>query len=96
MNCGTCGGRKHAAMSTSPANSDDRLGQVAQSFRSAKDEGLLSALSSVPDFPFADATRHPVDRKSDDQAQPATTSPLEMTGDGDVETVSDDRLRSAH
>ena len=71
-------------MSTFPANSDDRLGQVAQSFRSAKDEGLLSVLSSVPDLPFADATSHPVDRKSDDQAQPATTSPLEMTGDGDV------------
>ena len=71
-------------MSTSPVNSDDKLGQVAQSFRCAKDEGLLSALPSVPDSPFADATSRPVDRKSDHQAQPATTLPPEMTGDGDV------------
>jgi hypothetical protein len=62
-------------MSTSPVNSDDRLGPVAQSFRCAKDEGLLSALACVPNFPFGDATTHVVDRKSDDHhAQPATTS----------------------
>jgi hypothetical protein len=71
-------------MSTSSANSDDRLGRVAQPLRCTKDEGLLSALSSVPDFAFADATGHPVDRKSDVQAQPATRSSLEMTGDSDV------------
>ncbi len=47
VNFGACGGRKHAAVSTSPANSDDKLGQVAQSFRCAKDESLLSALPSV-------------------------------------------------
>ena len=74
MNFGACGGRKHAVMSTSPTNSDDRLGQVAQPFRCAKDESLLSALSSVPDFPFADATCHPVDRQSDNRAEAATTS----------------------
>src|SRR6266849_4105184 len=59
-------------MNTSPANSDDRLGQVALSYGGAKDESLLRALSSVPNFPFGDATSHPVDRKSG-QAQPATT-----------------------
>jgi len=74
-------------MSTSPANADDRLGHLAQSFRCAKDEGLLSALSAVPDFPFGDATSHPVDRKSDDHAQPATilSPPLcspPLAGDG--------------
>jgi len=71
-------------MSTSSANSDDRLGDVAQSFRCAKDEGLLSALSSVPNFPFGDATSHPVDRKSDDHMQPATTLSPEMAGDSGV------------
>src|SRR5262245_17633889 len=71
-------------MSTSSANSDDKLGQVAQPFRCVKDEGLLSALSSVPDFAFADAASRPVDCKSDTQAPPATTSSLEMTGDNDV------------
>jgi len=71
-------------MSTSSANSDDRLGQVDQPLRCAKDEGLLSALSSVPDFAFADATSHPVDRKSDVQERPATGPSLEMTGDTDV------------
>jgi len=71
-------------MSTSSANSDDRLGDVAQSFRCAKDEGLLSALSSVPNFPFGDATSHPVDRKSDDHVQPATTLSPEMAGDSVV------------
>jgi YARHG domain len=74
VNFGACGGRKHVAMSTSPANSDDRLSQVAQSFRCTKDEGLLSALSGVPNFPFGDATTHGVDRKSDDHAQAATPS----------------------
>jgi YARHG domain len=74
VNFGACGGRKHVGMSTSPANSDDRLSQVAQSFRSRKDEGLLSALSGVPNFPFGDATTHVVDRKSDDLAQAATPS----------------------
>jgi len=71
-------------MSTSSANSDDRLGDVAQSFRCAKDEGLLSALSSVPNFPFGDATSHRVDRKSDDHVQPATTLSPEMAGDSVV------------
>ena len=80
-NFGARGGRKHVAMSTSSANSDDRLGHVAQPLRCTKDEGLLSALSSVPDFAFADATSHPVDRKGDGQAEPATRSSLEMTGD---------------
>src|SRR6267154_5496840 len=84
VNFGACGGRKHVAMSTSSANSDDRLGDVAQSFRCAKDEGLLSALSSVPNFPFGDATSHPVDRKSDDHMQPATTLSPEMAGDSGV------------
>jgi YARHG domain len=84
VNFGACSGRKHAAMSTSPTNSEDRLSQAAQSFGYGKDEGLLSALSSVPNFPFADATSHPVDRKSDDQAQPATTAPMEIAGDSDV------------
>src|SRR5258708_36379567 len=72
-------------MSTSPVNSDDRLGPVAQSFRCAKDEGLLSALSSVPNFPFGDATSHLVDRKSDDHVQPATTLSPEMAGDSGVQ-----------
>jgi hypothetical protein len=84
VNFGACGGRKHAAMSTFPANSDDKLGQVAQSFRCAKDERLPGALSSIPDFPFAGATSHLVDRRSDDQGQPVTTSRPEMAGDGDV------------
>src|SRR5260370_40596177 len=84
VNFGACGGRKHVAMSTSPANSDDRLSQVAQSFPCAKDEGLLRALSSLPNFPLGDATSHPVGRKSDAPAQPATTLSLEMTGDSDV------------
>ena len=84
VNFGACGGRKHVAMSTSSANSDDRLGDVAQSFRCAKDEGLLSALSSVPNFPFGDATSHRVDRKSDDHVQPATTLSPEMAGDSVV------------
>jgi hypothetical protein len=57
---------------------------VAQSFRCAEDEGLLSALPSIPDSRFADATSRPIDQKSDHQTQPATTSPPEMTGDGDV------------
>src|SRR5215468_6318124 len=61
-------------MSTSPVNSDDRLSQVAQSFRTRKDGGLLSALSCVPNFPFGDATAHAVDRKSDDHAQPPAPS----------------------
>src|SRR5262249_11517725 len=64
-------------MSTSSANSDDRVGQVAHLLRCAKDEGLLNALSSAPDFTFADATGHPVDRKSDFQAERATGSTLE-------------------
>jgi YARHG domain len=85
-------------MSTSPANSDpansdDRLGQVAQSFRGGKDEGLLSALSCVPDFAFGDATTHAVDRKSDDHARSATPAgprpyPPPAAGKGGVE-VSD-------
>jgi hypothetical protein len=61
-------------MSTSPANSDDRLGEVAQSFGGRKDEGLLSALSSVPNFPFGDATIHAVDRNIDDHAHDAMTA----------------------
>jgi YARHG domain len=97
VNFGACGGRKHVGMSTSPADSDDRLGQAAQSFRARKDEGLLSALSCVPNFPFGDATTHAVDRKSDDHAQPAAPSGLPSyppppagkgrveAGDGDVE-----------
>ena len=81
VNFGACGGRKHVGMSTSPVNSDDRLGPVAQSLRGAKDEGLLSALSCVPDFPFGDATSHAVDRKSDDHAQDAMTAgPLPDSG----------------
>jgi hypothetical protein len=60
-------------MSTSPANSAEKLGQVALSYGGARDEGLRLALSSIPDFPFADAAGHLVDRKSDDQAAPATT-----------------------
>jgi hypothetical protein len=80
-NFGACGGRKHVGMSTSPVNSDDRLGPVAQSLRCAKDEGLLSALSCVPNFPFGDATSHAVDRKSDDHAQDAMTAgPLPDSG----------------
>jgi YARHG domain len=80
-------------MSTSPANSDDRLGQVAQSFREGKDEGLLSALACVPSFPFGDATTHVVDRKSDDHALSATPAgpppyPPPPVGKGRVE-VSD-------
>src|SRR5215467_12085250 len=71
-------------MSTSSANSDDRLGQVAHLLRCAKDEGLLNALSSAPDFTFADATGHPVDRKSDFQAERATGSTLERTGESGV------------
>src|SRR5258708_24127321 len=74
VNFGACGGRKHVAMSTSSANSDDRLGDVAQSFRCAKDEGLLSTLSCVPNFPFGDATSHAVERKSHDHAQDAMTA----------------------
>jgi hypothetical protein len=50
----------------------------------AKDGGLLSALAALPDFPFADATSHLVERKSDDQAQLTATSPPEMTGDSDL------------
>src|SRR5215470_6868015 len=60
-------------MSTSPANLDDRSGQ--SSSPCAKDEGLLSALSSVPNFPFADAARRPPDSESSDQAQSVTGSP---------------------
>src|SRR5262249_41064143 len=75
-------------MSTSPVNSDDRLSQVAQSFRCRKDEGLLSALSCVPNFPFGDATARAVDRKSDDHAQPPAPSgpppyPPPLGGKGD-------------
>ena len=61
-------------MSTSPTDPDDRLGQAAQSSPCVKDEGLLRALSSVPDVPFADAARRAVDRQSSDQAQSATSS----------------------
>jgi YARHG domain len=60
-------------MSTSPAHSADKLGQLALSYGGAKDEGLLRALSSIPDFPFVDAIRRPVDRRSDHQVRPATT-----------------------
>lgn len=77
-------GRKHAAMSTSPANSDDRLGHVAPSVGCATEGGLLSALSSVPDFTFPDAARCPMGRKGSDEAEPAPTSPLERADDGDV------------
>jgi len=99
VNSGACGGRKHVAMSTSPANSDDRLGQVAQSFRCRKDEGLLSALSGVPNFPFGDASTHAVDRKSDDHAQPTTTSepppsPPPPAGKGKAEASDSDVKRS--
>ncbi len=98
MNFGACGGRKHVAMSTSPANLDDRLGQVAQSVRCRKDEGLLSALSGVPNFPFGDATTHAVDRKSDDHTQPATPSgpppyPPPPAGKGRVEAGDSDVKR---
>ncbi len=98
VNFGACDGRKHVGMSTSPANSDDRLGQVAQSFRARKDEGLLSALSCVPDFPFGDATTHVVDRESDDHAQPATPSgpppdPPPPAGKGRVEASDSDVKR---
>jgi hypothetical protein len=58
-------------MSTSPAHSADKSGQLALSYGGAKDEGLLRALSSIPDFPFVEASGQPADRKSDDQAQPA-------------------------
>src|SRR5258708_7766187 len=98
VNFGACGGRKHVAMSTSPANLDDRLGQVAQSVRCRKDEGLLSALSGVPNFPFGDATTHAVDRKSDDHTQPATPSgpppyPPPPAGKGRVEAGDSDVKR---
>jgi hypothetical protein len=95
VNSGACGGRKHVGMSTSPSNSDDRLGQVAQSFRCRKDEGLLSALSGVANFPFGDATSHAVDRKSDDHAQHAAPSglpsyPPPPAGKGRVEASDGD------
>jgi YARHG domain len=60
-------------MSTSPAHSADKLGKLTLSYGSAKDESLLHALSSAPDFPFVEASGHSVDREGDDQAQPATT-----------------------
>src|SRR5260370_10181824 len=97
-NCGAWGGRKHVAMSTSQSNYDDRQGQVAQSVRCRKDEGLLSAVSGVPNFPFGDATTHAVDRKSDDHTQPATPSgpppyPPPPAGKGRVEAGDSDVKR---
>lgn len=68
-------------MSISPANSDHRLGDAARldpaapPVGCARDEGLLSALASVPDFTFANGAAQPADRNSDDRAQLATISP---------------------
>lgn len=65
-------------MSTSPAYSDEKLTHAAQSdaaaqsLRCAKDEGLLSALATVPDFTFASGPGHPADRESGDHAPGAT------------------------
>ncbi len=98
-------GRKHAVMSTSPANSDGRLGDAAQldhaaqSIRCAKDDGLLSALASVPDFTFADTTSHPARCKRDGQPQLATISPSPpyappLAGDGSVGARDSDGRRS--
>src|SRR5215831_2883940 len=72
-------------MSTSPANSDDRLGHVEPSLGCATEGGLLSALSSVPDFTFPDAASRPVDRERGDEVQPARSPPLERADDRDIE-----------
>jgi hypothetical protein len=69
-------------MSSSPADSDDMLGRADPSLRFAKDGGLLTALSSVPDYSLADPTSHSVDRKSDSPAQPAAASALPLAGEG--------------
>ena len=62
---------------------DERTGARLENAQLEKDGGLLSALASVPDFRFADASNRLVNRENDCQAEPATTSPLERTGDSD-------------
>src|SRR5215471_6218202 len=81
-------------MSTPPTDLDNRLGQAAQSSPCVKDEGLLGALSSVPNFPFADAAGRAVDRQSSDQAQSATSSappPCPPPQAGKIGLVAGDR-----
>jgi hypothetical protein len=65
-------------MSTSPTDADDRLDHAAQSFPCAKDQGLLSALASVPDCAFPGGAGHSAGRKRDDTecAQTIVYSPV--------------------
>jgi hypothetical protein len=72
-------------MSTSPTNADDRLAHAAQSdhaaqsFPCVKDQGLLSALASVPDCAFPGAAGRSAGRTSDDPDSAQATGYLPVT-----------------